>query len=514
MLCHNNWGFSQQTGTIIMLRCPLGYCCHTRPCQNINYCSKNRGGTFCGRCKSGFTEAIFSSHCIQDSNCNNLWFFGVYVGWIVFSFAFLFIFQHIFCFIRKLLKCFLTQHEGSPGMRKRDQWIAQIINLDSNKEIAFLLIAMYFYQDTSWLQVKLPAELKTLKPKFRDFLFRVSHWSLDTIGFSDKLCVWSGMTPSQKVFLKMCVPVSVLFLFTMFFLLTIPLKDSSRKKTLCLSLASGFLVGILVFYQSIANMLFSFVSCVKLGETHVLYLDGTVECFEWWQILVVILIIFWVFPFIAILSVAQVLLANQMIPASEFFLSCLFPLGLLLWWFIRKLRNQWHKEKGSPTPWYIQAVKIVQVPFRNTCVTTKWYLSWNGILFSRRLLLILVHVFTSNMIWRQLLMFCVTFPFIKLCILAVVQRPMLPGSSCLVGSLVVNMTNLVKAVILQNLTENEDAENVAGYCENVIDSVLVLIPMIISLGFLFAHLWRLIRAKRKDCEENQVEVVVGNEIMN
>ncbi len=269
----NFWGYAEQTGQIIMLRCPNGYCCQSSPCQNMKSCSDNRAGMFCGRCKPGFTEAVFSSHCIQDSNCNNYWFIGVYVGWVVLGFCFMYCFQHLFSLKRKLLKCFCRQYQGNAEKTKRGNWFAQMINWDSRKQIvfailpelpnsvflAFFVTVIYFYQDASCLQVKLPASLETTKPKLNDLLLRTSHWSLDTIGFSEYLCVWSGITPVQKVFLKMSVAMPVLFLFMLFFLVTTPLKTSSRKKTLHFSLASGFIVGVLVFYQSMANALFSLV---------------------------------------------------------------------------------------------------------------------------------------------------------------------------------------------------------------------------------------------------------------
>ncbi len=97
-----------------------------QPSSNIKSCSDNRAGIFCGRCKPGFTEAVFSSHCIQDSNCNN-WFIGVYVGWVVLGFCLMYCFQHLFNLTRNFL--------GSAEKTKRGKWFAQMINWDSRKLI-------------------------------------------------------------------------------------------------------------------------------------------------------------------------------------------------------------------------------------------------------------------------------------------------------------------------------------------------------------------------------------------
>ena len=90
----NFYGWSQN-GQITMLRCPQGYCCQNRSCQGINSCADNRGGFFCGRCRHGFTESIFSSFCNADTNCMNTWWFVLlYIRWIALGCFLLFLSTH------------------------------------------------------------------------------------------------------------------------------------------------------------------------------------------------------------------------------------------------------------------------------------------------------------------------------------------------------------------------------------------------------------------------------------
>ena len=68
----------------------------------------------------------------------------------------------------------------------------------------------------------------------------------------------------------------------------------------------------------------------------------------------------------------------------------------------------------------------------------------------------------------------------------------------LLGSEIVTLANLVKAAILESLTENEDAENIAGLCEITIDCVLMWIPLAVCLLHLIVHLWRQTRKNKKN----------------
>ncbi len=518
----NFFGYAEQTGQIIMVRCPNGYCCQNSSCQNINSCSDNRAGKFCGRCKPGFTEAIFSSHCVVNSDCKSFWFFGIYIGWIALGFTFLSLTQNFIYFVRQLMKWPSRQHQVSLVRTRDDKWFRQIFKLNSRTETmfkitpepelpnslicTFLLTAIFFYQDTSWLQVELTKALQPNQLKLQDLFFGISHWLLDSIAFSDSLCVWCAITPVPKLVLKMFVPLAILFIFVLFFPLIISVKTLSRQKRLSLSLASGFLVGILAFYQSITNTLFSLVSCIKIGETHVLHLDGSVECFQWWQILMVILIIVWVFPFIILLSIGPVFLLNQMITSSEIFLAFAFLFGFLMYWFTtRKPRIQEHKDRELTRPWFLAAVQLVQTPFKNFWVIKNWYLSWNGVLFSRRLLLVIVHAFISKFIWRLMLMFWVTFLFLAIhkianpCTFAAAN---IAWFFYLLGSLVVSLANLVLAAIVESLSETKDAKKIAGFCDHVIDYVTLWIPLTVCLGCLFGHAMRHISDKAKEKKIN------------
>ncbi len=107
-------------------------------------------------------------------------------------------------------------------------------------------------------------------------------------------------------------------------------------------------------------------------------------------------------------------------------------------------------------------------------------------------------------------MFWATFPFL---IIHKIMNPCRDASAnialffLLLGSEIITLANLVKAAILESLTENEDAENVAGLCEITIDCVLMWIPLAVCLLHLIVLLWREMRKTRKT-EANQDEIEI------
>ena len=67
----NNWGY--RLGDRVLFRqCPPFYCCSTygTPCASYNTCAMNREGPLCGHCKSGHSEEILTTQCLDEDECS------------------------------------------------------------------------------------------------------------------------------------------------------------------------------------------------------------------------------------------------------------------------------------------------------------------------------------------------------------------------------------------------------------------------------------------------------------
>ena len=78
------------------------------------------------------------------------------------------------------------------------------------------------------------------------------------------------------------------------------------KRTLWAKLKScllkAFLLAVLFSYQNLAIGAFTLVRCVSVVNIKVLYLEGDLHCYSWWQYLVICYIILFIVPVFPILS--------------------------------------------------------------------------------------------------------------------------------------------------------------------------------------------------------------------
>lgn len=68
----NFWG-KNEGNNVYFYRCPAKMCCTHDQCTSFNQCSPNREGRLCGKCKNGYSEALFSSKCVSDESCTDSW---------------------------------------------------------------------------------------------------------------------------------------------------------------------------------------------------------------------------------------------------------------------------------------------------------------------------------------------------------------------------------------------------------------------------------------------------------
>ena len=127
----NMWG-QIENNAIRMYSCPGGYCCAGSDCREYNSCAENRGSVLCGNCVKGYSEALFSPHCIPNSECSLLPFLLMLFGFGI-TYVVVFIFQ-------KDLKEFLfapvnqkkkpSRVNGTRRRAKNGQGISTIGNVD------------------------------------------------------------------------------------------------------------------------------------------------------------------------------------------------------------------------------------------------------------------------------------------------------------------------------------------------------------------------------------------------
>ena len=139
----------------------------------------------------------------------------------------------------------------------------------------------------------------------------------------------------------------------------------------------------------------------------VLFIDGAITCYQYWQYGVMIYAVGSVMPFFIVICFGPTMLERGQISLTEFFIGCLVPLPVLLVWVIRAIL--WSKGR-RPAPHVLPAnvkavIQVVQGPF----IENKYGVCWSGVLVGRRLVLILLFTFVTDTLIRLLGMLLACF---------------------------------------------------------------------------------------------------------
>ena len=170
----------------------------------------------------------------------------------------------------------------------------------------------------------------------------------------------------------------------------------------------GTLRLIFFSYAGITTGCFSLLSCIQLGGYgKVLYIDGSIQCYKWWQITVIGVVCCWIVPFPVTIYASSRLLHNNKLSAKQFLFGLFFPLTVICYWLNACLKDSSrelsHREVLSQE---VQDVlQVMEGPFRK--LKKKYRISWESVLIGRRLVLIFIKTFVINTLLRlSIMLFC------------------------------------------------------------------------------------------------------------
>ena len=203
----------------------------------------------------------------------------------------------------------------------------------------FLKILIFFHQTMVLFKIQTDSESHTFVHILQELLSFLFNLRVDGIFTQDlSWCPVDNLRPVSKVLLKNAF---ILYLFALVTLVYAILKMgkamniintesyvSSKSRLLSCTIRL-----ILVSYAGITTSSFSLLSCVHLGPLgNVLFIDGSIKCYNQWQIVVILILILWVFPFPISIYTSSQLLRHQMLTPGGFLLSLLFPIPAIFHW--------------------------------------------------------------------------------------------------------------------------------------------------------------------------------------
>ncbi len=179
------------------------------------------------------------------------------------------------------------------------------------------------------------------------------------------------------------------------------------------------------------------------------------------------------------------LLELQVITLSHFFMACLMPVPMVLYWLLRfyqkKLKTVISEE--NVTPWHEEALKILQKTFVRTTHRKGLPFCWIGFVKVRRLALIILFTFVSNLVARVCLMCLVIVLFLLFHLETKLYQDHLANrvyTASLLATLAIGILNIMKASCVEFYLDLHKVAHFLTTLDMITDGILVYCP----LGFV------------------------------
>lgn len=361
-----------------------------------------------------------------------------------------------------------TSNENDDASRNR---------LSADRGVSFLIIIFFYFQDAQLFHIKTvfaSADNQGVA-MFRELLSGLFKFRVEVFQFMHRFCFLEDMTPIRKMVVRVALVPCVLAQFGVVHLVsrwyghvrakpptnsrlsaihqnTEPGDTAPRFST---KLATGFVLALLFTYQKLATTSFTLLNCVSVRGGTVLFVQGTVSCYQTWQYAVIAYAATCIVPFCLVLLIGPGLLKDNVIRLREFFLACIIPLPFLLRWiWIRYRLYGRHSTAAAAAeakvlPPECQAVvQILQGPFKESKSAFFGPICGQGFLIGRRLIIVLLYTFVNDTLIRMLCMMLLCFVLLLHHVHVLPykdERGNAAGSVSAAGLVVLAVINLVRA---------------------------------------------------------------------
>ena len=385
----NYWGYKDsKDDSVTVIRCPDGYCCTGNDtCDGINSCNINRTGNICGKCQKGLSEVLFSTECLSADSCVGAIALLYYTICVIIYVAFLASYKDLQKYaatkIKDLYKRIKDQvclywkknkntnsgeHNEKPDenievdikteetdtdvQRRREKSENdgshdknKVIDKKSDDSTKYIQILFFYIQDAALFKINIPGQNYQKKGTIEKILSFSP--KILTLTYSKVIhtCFSYAETPVSKILFEMFFGLYLVFIILVLYLI-MKLTSKFLKKTSIIwakfksCLLRAFLLGMLFSYQNLVMGAFTLVRCVDIKNVKVLHIEGDVQCYNWWQYLVMCYIIFFIIPVFLALSHFPHYIKDKYMSVKSFILSCLFPTPVMMYYVIKELRRK------------------------------------------------------------------------------------------------------------------------------------------------------------------------------
>ena len=375
----NYWGYKNGSDYVTIIRCPDGYCCQDKEsCIGIDSCAPGRTGTLCGICEQNLTESFLSPSCIPTENCSNSLLIALYfLGAISYAVALLVadIAKKVLGKIGSILKVAfkkvknierpiestaskdlqtipevsstsfaISEHESTSAMKETGIDRSHHTDFDKDNEgMKYMQILFYYVQDASLFRVNLSNEQtdkESVLVKFIQFSPDILVAAYDRLSV---LCFSSGSAYTKLLLQALFGPTAILVLcliyLTQIIISSCFWKQSKFWMKFKVAITQAVVISLLFCYQKLATSVFTLIQCVQVQDISVLYIQGDIECYTWWQHVFRYTVWLNLLPFFFVVSHCPYYVKDKKMSVREFIAACFFPMPVILYKLFSKSLN-------------------------------------------------------------------------------------------------------------------------------------------------------------------------------
>ena len=220
---------------------------------------------------------------------------------------------------------------------------------------------------------------------------------LDSLVFANqKACLPPEVTQVTKLLIKISVfPFIVSIISVCILILRISKLKLQTRRYLRSSAYRLFLLVVLFSHQQLSILAFNLINCVWLGSGEYLKIDTTIECYQIWQWIVYIYILFLNIPFSLMLFLGPGILSLGLISEKTFLLGLLFPGPILIYISVILYKNKNHIAHSFCNTLTTDAI-LGEIWYGYQPFFSYRYLCWGGIIYLRRLVLVIISTFIAS----------------------------------------------------------------------------------------------------------------------
>ena len=385
----NYWGYKDKSDIVSMIRCPNGYCCQgDDTCREINSCNANRTGPLCGRCRGNWTESLFSPKCLLVDDCPAGLILMLYIGGAVayglglMAISFIkdvgpAIVKNILKVLTKRILCSKgethkveNEHEESQSLMKqcktKDETKVPEHKDDSEDDdfMKYIKILFYYIQDAALFKIQLPRvdqQEESIVVKILQFSPEVFVVLYSKV--SD-LCFTPLTTAVTKIwFSSLFGPCVMIFIFILYLCQIFISKFFHKSgKMFRARVVQTFLLVVLFSFQKMVIGAFTLVQCVNKGTKTILYVQGDIECYTWWQRTIEAYIMLNIIPAFLALSQMPFYVQKKEMSVRMFITGCFLPIPVLVIYHFRRVRTWVRKRLSDNVTVVSEQIEIQRAP--------------------------------------------------------------------------------------------------------------------------------------------------------